>query len=70
MRERGRGGDKRKRAGQEGKMLDVEGDVKKVKGEGGKEEIKKRKRRGEGAGHLSFYVGESKQEEESKTEGN
>lgn len=59
MGEGGQGGDKRKREGQERKIVDVGGDIKKVK--------EKKKER---VGHLSFYVGEQMWREKNKIERN
>lgn len=59
MGEGGQGGDKRKGEGQERKIVDVGGDIKKVKS-GKKERV----------GHISFYVGEQKRREKSKIERN
>lgn len=48
MREGGRGGDKRKREGQEREIVDVEGDIKKVKGKEEKEKLKRGSREEKG----------------------
>lgn len=63
MGEGGQGGDKRKGEGQEREIVDVGGDIKKVKGRQEREKLKAERRR---VGHLSFYVGSGSTEKKVK----
>lgn len=56
MGEGGQGRDKRKRGGQKRGIVDVGGDIKKVKGTEEKEKLKKDAERRKGLGTFPFYV--------------